>query len=77
MVIKMKKVISAILAAMAIGVCGTSAFAAAPADTKVLSVIVSGKTADLSALPQGAYKNGDTVMVPLRTVCMRRIRLQS
>lgn len=63
----MKKFLSAALAVIMFIFVNIPAFAAEP-DTKPYTIIVNEQTLDLSGLPCAPYREGETVMVPLRKI---------
>lgn len=64
----MKKILSIILAAATILALNIPAFATDNTQEEAYTIIVSGQTIDLSDLPISPYKEGNTVMVPLRKI---------
>lgn len=63
----MKKLLSAVLAAIALISAAVPAFAA-EADAQPYTIVVNEQVLDLSDLPCAPYRKGDTVMVPLRKI---------
>lgn len=63
----MKKFLSAALAAIMFISVSIHAFAAEP-DAQPYTIIVSEQILDLSGLPRAPYREGETVMVPLRKI---------
>lgn len=63
----MKKFLSAALAVIMFISVNIPAFAAEP-DTQPYKIIVNEQTLDLSGLPCAPYREGETVMVPLRKI---------
>ncbi len=64
----MKKLLSILLVAMAVSALCIPAFAADDAREEAYTIIVNGQTIDLDDLPVSPYKEGTTVMVPLRKI---------
>lgn len=64
----MKKLLSMILAATAVLALYIPAFAADDIQEESYAVVVDGQTIDLGDLPVSPYKQGSTVMVPLRKI---------
>ena len=63
----MKKFLSAVLAAITFVSISVPALAA-EAEVQPYTIIVSEQTVDLSDLPRAPYREGETVMVPLRKI---------
>lgn len=57
-----------ILIAFALCASGFAAEAAGDEDTAVYTIVVNDQTLDISDLPLAPYKEGNTVMVPLRKI---------
>ena len=64
----MKKILTCLLALMTVFSLCIPTFAAEDTTTETYTITVNGQTADLSNLPISPYKEGDTVMVPLRKI---------
>lgn len=64
----MKKILSIVLAATTVLALSSPTFAVDNTQEETYTIIVSGQTIDLSDLPISPYKEGTTVMVPLRKI---------